>query len=223
MKKILLLSDSLGLPRLTPEAVLADETWTYRLAALRPQHRYYYHCIGGLTTEAAVQHLGGVLGAYRPDVLIVQLGIVDCYPRALTRQEVSVVSRLPALGPMVHRYVRRNYSSIVARRRIAYVALEDFIRHSTTLRAHFAEAALLAVPIAPPNEAYQRKNPLVKTQVERYNQAIAAVYGDGYLGSLYAGADMAKLFLSDNYHLSAYGHELVAARLADHPLLQSQP
>lgn len=214
IKKILFITDSLGLPTLNPEPVLAEESWPYLLTSELlsiPDNSFsfYYHCLHGLTTDAVVDHLQGVLGAYAPDMVIIQVGIVDCYPRALKKNELALLSRLPLVNKIIHRLIKKYYMRLVASRNIHYVDIEKFENNSYRILNYYKNIEIAVIPIAPPNDAFVRKNPKVLDSISKYNSVLRRVYGQFYLDEMYNTKSISDLFLSDNYHLSVVGNRHV--------------
>jgi acyl-CoA thioesterase I len=104
--KILCIGDSLALPG---HLNLYEDTWYYKLKKRFPTYDFISYFKRQLTTDALVTLGGGEKGvdkwpkgadcleAYMPAIVILQLGIVDCAPRLLHKNERHLVSRLPAL------------------------------------------------------------------------------------------------------------------------------
>lgn len=210
--KLLFLTDSLGLPRRQPESVVDHNTWPYRTAIeLRDSFDAYFYLFAGLHTRMAVAHLRNQLGAFTPDCLVLQIGIVDCAPRAITEMERRILDHAPGFfSRPLHRLVRRNYSRLIRARRLAYVPSEEFRHNLTTLRDYFSAANFLVVPIGPANAQYQKQNPLLAEAIHKYNAILGEVFADGLLSDTYSDTDPESLFMSDNHHLSLEGHRVVA-------------
>lgn len=214
VRKILFITDSLGLPRLNPEPVLADESWPYLLTSEllslpNSSFLFYYHCLHGLTTDAVVDHLQGVLGAYAPDMVIIQVGIVDCYPRALKKSELALLSRIPLVNKIFHRLIKKYYKQLTASRNIHYVDIEKFENNCYRIFNFYKNIEIAVIPIAPPNDAFVAKNPQVLDSISKYNSVLRGVYGQFFLSEMYNTTSISDLFLSDNYHLSVAGNRHV--------------
>lgn len=210
--KLLFLTDSLGEPRLSPEPIYDDQVWP-RLVASHVDKRYdcYFFSRPGLHTGGMRENLAVQLGAYRPDIIALQIGIVDCSPRAMRENERKVIARLP--GPLrttALRLIRENYARLIAWRDITYVSEPSFRENLDALRAHFVEARFIALPIGLANTAYKQRNPLIERNITRYNQALADVFGADYVAETFDGVDIEQFYLSDNHHLSARGHQVYA-------------
>ena len=107
--KILVFSDSLGLPRNTPQAVNWEETWVQLLSKI---YCVEYCAIGG----AKVSDLSRQISYYKifnPDIVIVQSGIVDCAPRALTEFEKQIIERFAILKSFFHSLNLKVFGALV--------------------------------------------------------------------------------------------------------------
>lgn len=211
MKKILLLTDSLGVPRTAPEPLSDDACWVYRLLdEVQGRFRVRLSMVPGLDSDQLLAMARLYHAAIAPDIVVLQVGIVDCYPRALRRGELRLVQRLPApLSRWIHALLRRFHARIVAWRDIRYVPPERFRRNLEAVAALFPGASFRVLPIAPATAEYRRKNPLVEASIARYNALLAEVFGAGFLRGCYEGVEPEAVVTSDNHHLSASGHQRV--------------
>lgn len=207
-----MITDSLGSPRVVPEEVSDESTWSYRLVdAFNHNVKWRLFIQPGLDTSQMMFNVDRYLAAYKDvDGIILQIGVVDCYPRALTKAELSIVTRLPKIfSNIIHWFVKKNYRSLVLNRGIHYVMLDDFRSNLEAIKSEFSDAFFLVVPIAPPSERYIQKNPKVLDAVISYNSVLREVFGDAYLEECYQGGDNKDIFLSDQHHLNHQGHEMV--------------
>jgi acyl-CoA thioesterase-1 len=226
MKKVLVLTDSLGLPRVKPERIADDECWVYRLQdTFSHVLKFRTICTPGMDTRQLLVASRDYHQAIKPDLVVLQVGIVDCYPRALKRGEVSVVKRLPkALSVILHRQIKQHYSYLIKRRRIQYVGAAEFKANLLGVRDMFPDAQFCIVPIAPPCSDYKARNPLIESAVTSYNKILIDLFAAEVLGHCYAEGG-GRLFMSDNHHLNAAGHAQVYNGVSQvlHDLLGGKP
>lgn len=210
MKKVLVLTDSLGMPRIKPELIDDEQCWAYRLADRHAlDFRFRVVSVPGLDTNQLVALVDDYYQAIDADVVIIQVGIVDCYPRAVKKTELSLLLRMPSfLSRFVHRWVKRNYAKLIARRGIRYVQPAQFATNLQCIRQKFPRSEVFVVPIAPPSAAYVSKNPCIEAAVEQYNATLLASFSNGFLAECYP-AQARNIFLSDNHHLNAMGNDYV--------------
>lgn len=210
MKTILVLTDSLGLPRVVPERITDDESWVYRLQdAFSSKFKFRTVCTPGMDTRQLLVATHAYHQAIDPDLIVLQVGIVDCYPRALKKEELSIIKRLPRkISLFLHKIVKRHYSYLIKSRRIQYVDVVEFRSNLNALKDVFPRAKFCIVPIAPPCSDYKERNPMIASAVITYNNVLADVFGVEVLRACYREED-GQLFLSDNHHLSSLGHAQV--------------
>lgn len=212
---ILFLTDSLGYAR---EGIQAKNLWTYRTAELfkHSNDRVFFDLKPYRDTSTLIDELDNHIKSYHPDIIFLQVGIVDAYPRSLSKNEFAVISRVPLLNKIVHSLIKRFYYHIVKMRNMTYVGKNQFKNNLKSLTNKFSKTKFLVIPIAPPNEEYIKKNPLIDENVSQYNNIFSEVFGDNFLNDLYLGADLEKLFMDDNHHLSELGHEHIFNFLVSH-------
>lgn len=87
--KLLIFTDSLGLPREKPEIVEYNQTWVNLLKA---NFEILVFSFGGGTVDQMYSQIA-YLKMFNPDFVIVQSGIVDCAPRALKQYELEIIKR----------------------------------------------------------------------------------------------------------------------------------
>lgn len=211
MKKVLVLTDSLGLPRMSPAMINDDQCWTYRLADYcAGRFRFRNVSVPGMDSNQLLSLARDYYAAIKPDVVVLQVGIVDCYPRAIKKAELSILLRLPSvISRAVHRLVKRFYARLIVARGIRYVQPAAFRANLQTLSEIFEGARIMVVPIAPPSQTYQAKNPRIASSVDEYNALLSSLFTDGFLQECYPQGAAATIFLSDNHHLNAAGNGLV--------------
>lgn len=170
---------------------------------------------GGRTTTSLNLDVKNYLKCYEADIVILQVGIVDCYPRSITRKELIWLSRIPLINKISAKLVKRFYRQIVLARDITYVSCDEFKNNIKEIIESFPEAKFIALPIAPPCNSFITKNPLVKRNIDKYNLILKAIFKSDFFDGCYANADIDKLFLKDNHHLTKYGQSLVADNLIE--------
>jgi hypothetical protein len=211
--KILIITDSLGLPRLTPEKLIASECWTHRISNEVGNADVYLYSRGGLDSDTVVCDIKKNLGGYTPDIIIIQIGIVDCAPRALTKNELTFIARIPFVNSLIHSIIKRFRKRIVVARRISYVPEDKFARNLERLKNYFSNASIYAVQIAPASEEYSVNSPGIKESVEKYNNIISNTFD---VIKPYNGNSPNAFLMSDQHHLNKLGHDLVFTSVIRH-------
>ena len=114
--KILILTDSLGLPRFEPEPCFFEETWPILLKEI--YSNIHQVSIGAATSQIILKQVN-YQKAFNPDLVILQVGIVDCAPRFMTRKELDLTYALGIFGKGLRFLFNRNW--IKKLRNISYI------------------------------------------------------------------------------------------------------
>jgi hypothetical protein len=218
---VLFLTDSLGYPREELGSAKAIDVWPYKVSSMLKKKNMsnnlnlFVDARPGRDTSELVKNRDKHIKAYQPDVILLQVGIVDCYSRALTKAEAMILPRLPFISRVSKYIVKKYYSEIVKFRNISYVNKVDFKINLEHLRDGFRNTKWIVIPIGPVNSNYKESNPLIEQRVQEYNCLLESVFGDMYLGDFYNDANVEDLYLPDNHHLCLKGHEFVADKAYD--------
>ncbi|MGP0173317.1 hypothetical protein ACSVIJ_15745 [Pseudomonas sp. NCHU5208] len=188
-----------------------DQCWTYRLADhCAGRFKFRSVSVPGMDSNQLLSLARDYYAAIKPDVVVLQVGIVDCYPRAIKKAELSILLRLPSvINRTVHRLVKRFYARLIVLRDIRYVQPAIFRANLQALSKIFEGARIMVVPIAPPSQAYQSKNPRIASSIDEYNVLLRSQFPGSFLHECYPQGAAATIFLSDNHHLNAAGNDLV--------------
>ena len=207
LPKVLVITDSLGFPRDTPELVRYDETW---IAILKRRFNSidFIHCgRGGATIRELFQHSFYYHTTLQPALVLIQSGIVDCAPRALTVIEQQVIQRLPIVGAYLSSLARRYAPYLRRRRRISFTsppAFEDYI-------GDFEKAfeSIYWIGILPADDDYEKKINGITEAIGKYNAKLRErcfIPTDDF--------DRGDI-MSDFHHLSVAGHQRLAVKIAE--------
>lgn len=206
--KLLLITDSLGYPRITPEIVNYDETWCHLLS--KKKYDAYQFSFGGATVLLLLKQAKGYLKLYHPDIVIVQAGIVDCAPRALTKQENYLINKYWITRELM-RICARKIIPVLRKRNIAYTPLSQFEKSVLGFKKLFHDK-LFWVGILPAGIDYEQKNPGITNRIYAYNQIVKDSIGTQFI-------DMSeidqKYLMSDHHHLNIFGHRYVAEKVIE--------
>ena len=203
MKRILIISDSLGLPRVDPSIVYDFECWTHKLdSAIKNPTIVYAH--KGLTTDDIVRQLAGVLQAYTPDIVIMQVGIVDAAPRILSRRQLRVLSSIPLISNLTRYLIRKLRQHILKRIKKTYVSIGQFEENLKIIASYYGFENLFLIPIFPASDAYEEHSPSIKANINAYNDVIRRYNMIDY------DCHVPDIFtLKDFHHLNKDGHQLI--------------
>lgn len=202
-KRILVITDSLGLPRLLPQLVKYEETYISLLQ--KNGFEVVNLSIGGGNIKLLVEQ-SEYYRAFFPNIVIVQSGIVDCAPRAFRKFELDflVKSRLIKLLGGKLFYMLRKYRSIT------YTSKSTYESQLRILLNKFPDAKFIFIGILKPMNEYERIVPGIKKNILVYNDILRGINEAIYIDLSSFPSDGIQ---SDFHHLNAKGHNEVYQRL----------
>lgn len=213
MKRVLFITDSLGAPRNEEEMINIDDTWCYQVSKDNAKDKeFFYSTKNGFDTEALILMLQKEFLLYRPDIIILQVGIVDCAPRVLSKRELSIVSHLGFISKFLNKIIKKYYSKLSTIRNISYVDIDQFEHNLNKFCSQFNNTRIFAVAIAKPSIKYREKSPLIIERYSKYNEVLRKIFGNNFIDPyiMMTKEELERIYISDGYHLNTYGHKIVA-------------
>lgn len=204
MQKLLIISDSVAAARHEPEVTYWEDTYAYLLSS---EYCVYQHSVGGARVNELDEACLAYLRQFRPDIVILQCGIVDCAPRAYKWIEERIFEAF-WLPRKIRNLVSKTITTRKLRslRRVVYTPLNHFKACCQEIHDTFPDSQVYCIGILPPSEKYEEVNPGITLNVQKYNEALKLVFADRYI-------DMTKIpqegIMSDLHHLSKTGHQYV--------------
>ncbi len=217
MKKVLCISDSLGLPR--PQVPYAD-TWISLLRQQRKDYDFIADFHRNATTNILSQwEYGEHLLFYKPEIIILQLGICDCAPRYLrtTSFLYRLLNHLPKkissnCWKIFKTFRKRNINRTDVSLDKFRLNVEQYIKQCI----HNNVEKIIIIKIAAPGEAMLKNNPLIELSIKLYNQVyeeIAAKYSQYVILVVPLHIGDNSCYVTDGYHPNGKGNRLVADAL----------
>lgn len=204
---VLILTDSLAFPRSEPEGVPYEKTWVALLKRKFTQIDFVHCGRGGATIVDLFKHSAYFHGTIEPALVLVQAGIVDCAPRALTVTEQQILQRLPIVGRLLFAIVRRNAARLRRWRRMSYTSLASYETWVQAYERLFSNVYWIG--ILPADSEYESRVQGISAAIDSYN---AVLKRRNYIST----ADLTSNdIMSDHHHLNATGHHRLAVRLAE--------
>jgi len=160
-----------------------------------------------------------------PDILIIQVGVVDCAPRVFTPYQRKVVANLRPriMRESVLSLVRKYRKHLVRLRgNLTYTSYEQFRQAAIGLSSEADRVGLLGcyfVNIITPSLEMERRSPGFCSNVAKYNEVLEEV-ADGKIVQI---VDMdgivqrmghERLLLSDGIHINKEGHRILAGEIS---------
>ncbi len=207
--RILVLGDSLCLPRIEPEKVDLWQTWPY-LLQMNKDFEVIQLGIGGATIKDLYEQSNYYFPSY-PDIVIIQSGIVDCAPRALGNLEKEIINSNRLLN-----YLFSHFFPIKFMRRIrkkTYTNANDFSSYISEFKNRFSNSKIVWIGIVPVSGDYEKKVPGILKNISKYNKIIAEKLTDN---NIFCSTDAIPLdgIMSDHHHLSSIGHEWIFKQIS---------
>jgi hypothetical protein len=230
LTRVLIIGDSSILPG---HSNLYEDTWLYMFkSSYHKSNDIIAYCQRGLTTDVLVNQGGGVLGDfpfvpkgadvleyYMPNIIILQLGIVDCAPRLFNKDKifVKIISRLP-------KFIKDKVYSFklkITGRKIenSYVTLEKF---KSNLNNYFKRCEnigvnkVILVGIMMPSAEMIKKNKNIVVNVTKYNNVLKQMQNQfnmvKYIEPLNQ-SHFADVLYDDGYHPNPYGNKILFHRI----------
>lgn len=201
-KKILIVTDSLGLPRIEPETVSFQDTYITLLRNKYPEFEIISISIGGATINTLLGQMFYYKG-FDPDFVFIQSGIVDCAPRALTKTETTLLGSNKYIKRFSKKMLKPLLPILRKYRNKTDTTLKEFIRCLTAFKDLFPKSNLYWFQIIPALEGYENLVPGITNNINLFNDAIFEIVRGNTLNTSTFELDD---IMTDFHHLSKLGH-----------------
>ncbi len=213
MRRVLIFSDSLAAPRNKGASQVLDykETWPSLLRSVLPDAEVAQVSIGSATTEEILYQAQYWTG-FDADVVIFQLGLCDCLPRALYPLELEIVKRMP-FAEALHKWVAKHSQRLRELRAISWTSEEVFAERVSELGRLFPRSYWLSILVD--NEREPVRFPRCAKLTGKYNRILKKYYGENFLDvtNMSSGS-----FMPDGFHLNGTGHRHLFNRITNQVL-----
>ena len=202
---ILILSDSVALPRQEPEHTNYTDTWPN---LLKENGYTVFQCsIGGATLpDIRKQCFYYNPSCYKIDAVILQCGIVDCAPRFLRKYELAFFQRLPKIGPKIIQLLNKNW--IRKLRGITYTSKLRFEKNIKSICNYFINNNIYFISIVPPNENYEVILNGITKNIKAYNDILF-----NHTNVIDINGIETFGVMPDHHHLNKEGHQFVCDKI----------
>nr|WP_314993518.1 SGNH/GDSL hydrolase family protein [uncultured Capnocytophaga sp.] len=227
-KRILCIGDSTSLPGHTNTF---EDTWYYKLSEEFSNYKFITVFRRAITTDILVKEGGGdsidnqpsgadCLEFYKPSLIIIQLGIVDCAPRLLTNFDKII---LKLLSSKYHNaYVRLIKKVRKRNKKNTQVSISNFQKNllnyiERSLLIGVEKIIFIAIPF--PDNRMIKKNPLIEENVSIYNKIIEDLSKKYKFIEVITPLDSRKyndVIFEDGYHPNPLGNNIVFNALREH-------
>ena len=203
--RVLLLTDSVSLPREKPEHTKYRDTWPELLR--KAGHEVIQCSIGGATSGDLLKQCFFYNGeCFDVDVVIVQCGIVDCAPRFLTKIELKIFQSIPIIGKRIIRLMNKNWIRKI--RKITYTKKAKYLQNIKSIENSFKNSAVYFLTIAPAHKEYETILNGVTKNILDYNELLVK-----NVKSIDINGVEKEGIMSDFHHLNEKGHLFICERI----------
>lgn len=202
-KKILLLTDSLALPRtgLDSEKCEYNDTWPELLR--RQGYLIHQVSIGGATVEDLLRQCD-YHKMFNPDIVIIQSGIVDCAPRFASKLELQILKRMPVIGkPILNILSNKKVRKF---RNKKYTSSSNYKNAIQKIKAFFKDSRVYAIDIIPSQPGYEKLAEGITKNISECNSIIHSVFGDDVIKMKEIPLEA---ITKDFHHINSIGHQYV--------------
>lgn len=215
-QRVLCISDSLGLPR---DGVDYADTWFAQLKALNSDCDFIAifkrnettHCLSSANYKE-------YLWWYKPQSVVLQLGICDCAPRYMRASSLlyKLVYRLPSkLKSLFWKCYKKTHKRSINNADVTPNLFEQHVENYCKSCDDYGLERLIIVKIATPAKSMVNANPTIMEAIELYNgiyDKVAQKYTFcTIVNPLYEPAP--DHYVADGYHPNTKGNKLVAEAL----------
>ena len=209
--KIVILTDSLGLPRQDPEVVDIEDTYIQKLRKRYTDLTIISLSIGGATLSIIREQYFNYLKAVDPDLVIIHAGIVDCAPRALKKWEAALISRNRIINSIYNILFKRHTHSLRKYRKLTYTPLQQFESIAKNFYLSLNEK-LVWIGIIPAKKEYEKQLPGIAGNIDNYNNILRTLLPSGLIDT----CDLpVEGIMSDHHHINAVGHQFIFTKICD--------
>ncbi len=204
-RKIIILTDSVALPRKKKEDFIRwEDTYIFKVKQFLVDFEIINVSIGGAT----IVDLRNQVNYYKilkPQIVILQCGIVDASPRAFGRIELQLIKKLK-----LFRFTKVLVSFLRKYRSHHYTNLKNFEKNLIEIKRELNPKSIYSLGIIPGNSEYERLLPGVTNSIKKYNNILKRHTNFISLD------DMPVLgVLEDHHHINEIGQEFIFNKIVE--------
>jgi len=207
--KILILTGSIGNPRSFPltDATSLDKTYPYLIRDQFPDAIYWQLSFGNITTNELLSQAVGYLHDWNPDIIIIQSGINDCRPEAISSFQKELIKKFSHRFFSIIRKIIYN-PKFIKWRNLYRVSPKRFKIALIRFRQIFISSRIIFIEINA-HDNYEIARPNVLKRINEFNEIIKNIFPEGII-RVKDQLVRQNGYNSDNLHLDAKGHSIVA-------------
>jgi lysophospholipase L1-like esterase len=212
MKKVMILTDSCGLPRSFPEEAKTpyEKTYTGLLKQQFADVVFFQLSTGSATAVDLIGQALSYFDNWEPDFIILQAGMADCRPEPVSNFERLILTEFPSMHRLKSYIFRPMIMSRLIKWRGKYnVTPARFKRNIKKFKAVFPNSEILWLEIyTSASGEYENHRPGVVKRIADYNQIIKGILGSGFI-PIQAELVSCNGIHTDHLHMNKNGHQKV--------------
>lgn len=219
-KNIVIIADSLGMPR--KKILLYDDTYSSLIEKTLPEWDLFCRCRRRNDSKLGLESFEKDILGFKPDVIVTQIGIVDCAPRTLKKKERKILQDmlkiLPGfISPFIWDFFRRERKQITKRRRIVYVEKNQYVENMEKIIKKTREvgAIPIIIGICQTHQVNKDKSYNLEKNIEDYNFELKKTAKKQGADFIDVNSKGTSILLPDGIHLNVKGHRYVANQIVE--------
>lgn len=194
-KRILVITDSLGLTRKDSSGNIGlDITWPY---ILRNEYEVFQIFLLGEIIKYLFDKSLLYSDSYF-DYILIQSGILDCSPRAISKREKYLIENIPFAEIIFYPLLKKYKIILREKRDITYTKIENNIKYIINFKETFKTSKLLFFSILPANNEYEKTAPVLQKNILLFKECLKP-----YVPNLIEfDLDLFNICTSDLHHLN---------------------
>lgn len=211
----MILADSYGGPRIHKNVVEVNESETFPviLRNMFPEH----HFIVDFLSFRKITDMPNLVNKYSDaDVIVIQAGIVDAYPRVISHERTISASFLNKLIRKTIRLNRAFFIKYISSK--PWTSIQEFEKSIRIVKEQF-KGQLIWVNIAPVNTFQNKDTPGANASIAKFNSVLNKAIIDDLLVDVHSfllmQIDYEKYLHPIDSHLNVLGNKLYAERIAE--------
>lgn len=211
---IVFLGDSMCMPR-DFDGIPIETTYPYMLAQSFPKYQFFNRATRANTFVKQLSNLRmhDDMLCFRPEVVIINIGMADCAPRLFSEFQGRVLNFLPnSMSKRIIETCSKRRFYLTRRFPKVYVKPPDFRTASKKLidAAISNNIKVILVGIAPVSEAMKEKSYGFDENIQNYNKILKEnIEGKGMFIDVYEHMNPEEDLLEDGFHLTRKGNDLL--------------
>lgn len=199
--RVLIITDSLGVPR---SNIPVEKTWTYQFMYRYSTQGHVFYTMtkhGLYSSQLDFEQISDI----NPDLVICQIGIVDCVRRTMSNFTLKVVSHIPLVRNVIHKIVKKYHykiTSVIETHRCSPDLFNKNIQKLCDICKNIYFIRIADAGLALKKQVYN-----CQSDIDRYNSILKE---HGKIIDPYNGKNADEYLLEDDgHHLNDLGNSLV--------------